>query len=135
MKYIGIDIAKSSFVAACPQGEGYTTAIYTNDPDGIALFLAQLDKLFHHCVLEATGNYGALLVKMLLESEVSVSVVNPKQIKHFSRVMQYTTKTDKVDAKLIALYGSKMEPKPCTMPLESIQALNVNSGLSSPIRC
>ncbi|WP_419241474.1 hypothetical protein [Cardinium endosymbiont of Nabis limbatus] len=63
MKYIGIDISKSSFVAAFSQGEGFTTSKYTNDLNGINLFLAQLDRSFHHCVLEATGNYGALLVE------------------------------------------------------------------------
>ncbi len=61
----------------------------------------------HHCVLEATGNYGSLLVEMLVSAEIAVSVVNPRQIKHFSKAMHHITKTDKVDAQLIALYGSK----------------------------
>ncbi|TSJ81133.1 MAG: IS110 family transposase [Candidatus Cardinium sp.] len=134
MKYIGIDISKSSFVSAFRKGEGYTTTTYTNDPDGIAVFLAQLDQSLHHCILEATGNYGALLVEMLLESEIAVSVINPKQIKHFARVMQHTTKTDKIDAKLIALYGSKMEPKPYTIPSESIQALKQQKTLLSQLK-
>ncbi|UWW96957.1 MAG: IS110 family transposase [Candidatus Cardinium sp.] len=63
MKYIGIDIAKSSFVAAFPKGKGYATATYNNDRSGILTFLTKLDKFLDHCVLEATGNYGALLVE------------------------------------------------------------------------
>jgi len=41
--------------------------------------LAKLDKSLHHCALEATGNYGALLVEMLVESDISVSVLDSFQ--------------------------------------------------------
>ncbi|WP_243518784.1 MULTISPECIES: IS110 family transposase [unclassified Candidatus Cardinium] len=129
MKYIVIDIAKSSFVAAFPKGAGYTTATYNNNRNGISIFLSKLNKCLDHFVLEATGNYGCLLVEMLLEAGLSVSVFNPKQIKHFSKVVHYITKTDKVDAKLISLYGSKMSPKPYKMPVASIQALKQQKTL------
>lgn len=129
MKYIGIDIGKSSFVAAFPKDQGYTTSTYTNDRSGIQLFLRQLDKSSDQCFLEATGNYGTLLVAILLGAEVPVSVVNPRQIKHFAKVMHHITKTDKVDAQLIAVYGSKMEPKPYKIPSDSIQALKQQKTL------
>jgi transposase len=45
---------------------------------------------------------------------------NPQKIKHFARAMLSTTKTDEIDAKLIALYGEKMEPIPYKIPSESI---------------
>ncbi|MGI2298819.1 IS110 family transposase [Candidatus Cardinium hertigii] len=134
MQYIGIDIAKNSFVVAFPKGKGYITSTYKNDRNGITIFLGQLDKSLHHCVLEATGNYDALLVEMLLESDLSVSVINPKQIKHFSKVMLSVTKTDKVDAQLIALYGSKMEPKPYKMASASIQALKQQKTLLAQLK-
>ncbi|WP_250238547.1 hypothetical protein [Cardinium endosymbiont of Oedothorax gibbosus] len=44
MKYIGIDLGKSNFVAAFPQEKGYRTITYKNDTKGIETFLAQLDK-------------------------------------------------------------------------------------------
>lgn len=44
---------------------------------------------------------------MLSEQEIAVSLVNPKQVKHFDRMMMAVTKTDEVDAKLIALYGGE----------------------------
>ena len=134
MKYIGIDIAKSSFVAAFPKVKGYTTATYNNDRSGILTFLTKLDKCLDHCVLEATGNYGALLVEMLLEADLSVSVINPKQIKHFTKVVNHITKTDKVDAELISLYGSKMEPKPYKMPVASIRALKQQKTLLAQLK-
>jgi transposase len=134
MQYIGIDLAKSTFVAAFPQEKGYVTATYKNDLKGIETFLAQLNKTSHHCVLEATGNYGALLVQMLIASEIAVSVLNPKQTKHFACMMLAVTKTDKVDAQLIALYGSKMQPQPYKMPAESIQFLKQQKTLLAQLK-
>jgi len=37
-------------------------------------------------------------------------MVNPKQINHFAKMMLSVTKTDNLDAKLIAMYGEKMKP-------------------------
>ena len=48
---------------------------------------------------------------------------NPQKIKHFARAMLSTTKTDDIDAKLIAMYGEKMEPAPYKIPSESIMLL------------
>ncbi len=44
MKYIGIDIAKSSFVATFPKDQGYDTNTYKHDPGGIETFLSKLDQ-------------------------------------------------------------------------------------------
>lgn len=120
MKFIGIDIAKDSFVAAYPSLSGYQTKSYSNDLKGVKRFIESIKNEPHHCVLEATGNYGTLLLYLLCKHQVAVSLVNPKQIKHFARMMMAVTKTDYVDAKLIALYGEKMRPGAYTMPSEAI---------------
>lgn len=120
MKFIGIDIAKNTFVAAYPQLKGYQTQTYTNDVKGVKKFIGSLTSEDHHCVLEATGNYGTLLLYMLCGQNVAVSLVNPKQIKHFARMMMTVTKTDDVDARLIALYGEKMHPAVYKMPSEAV---------------
>lgn len=120
MKFIGIDIAKDTFVAAYPQVKGYQTQTYTNDVKGVKKFIGSFSGADHHCVLEATGNYAALLLYMLCGQNVAVSLVNPKQIKHFARMMMAVTKTDNVDARLIALYGDKMHPPVYKMPPEAI---------------
>jgi transposase len=120
MKFIGIDIAKDSFVAAYPQLNGYQTQTYNNDLKGVKKFINSFTNTDHHCVLEATGNYGTLLLYLLCKQDVAVSLVNPKQIKHFARMMMTVTKTDHVDAKLIALYGEKMTPAIYKMPATTI---------------
>jgi transposase len=70
--------------------------------------------------MEATGNYSMLLLYLLQQADITVSMENPQKIKHFARAMLSTTKTDEIDAKLIAMYGEKMEPAPYKIPSESI---------------
>ena len=44
--------------------------------------------------------------------------VNPSQVRHFAKGMNQLAKTDKIDAKVLALFGERMRPKPTTMPSE-----------------
>ncbi len=119
MTYIGIDVSKDSFVAAYPTKSGYTTKTFKNIANGVRQFISSLPEDCH-CVMEATGNYSMLLLYLLQQANIAVSMENPQKIKHFARAMLSTTKTDEIDAKLIAMYGEKMEPAPYKIPSESI---------------
>ena len=119
MTYIGIDVSKDSFVVAYPTKSGYTTKTFPNTTGGVRKFINSLPEDCH-CVMEATGNYSMLLLYLLQESNKPVSMENPQKIKHFARAMLSTTKTDEIDAKLIAMYGEKMNPAPYKIPSESI---------------
>lgn len=122
MTYIGIDVSKDSFVAAYPSKSGYTTKTFKNIANGVRQFINSLPEDCH-CVMEATGNYSMLLLYLLQKANITVSMENPQKIKHFARAMLSTTKTDVIDAKLIAMYGEKMEPEPYKIPSESILLL------------
>ena len=119
MIYIGIDVSKDSFVAAYPAQSGYTTKTFKNTTNGVHEFITSLPA-DSHCVMEATGNYSMLLLYLLQTAGKPVSMENSQKIKHFSRAMLSVTKTDEIDAKMIALYGEKMEPAPFKIPSESI---------------
>ena len=119
MTYIGIDVSKDSFVAAYPKKSGYSTKTFLNTTSGVRQFITSLPE-DSHCVMEATGNYSMLLLYLLQQANIIVSMENPQKIKYFARAMVSTTKTDEIDAKLIALYGEKMEPAPYKIPSESI---------------
>jgi transposase len=123
MKFIGIDIAKSSFVVALPNAGGYQTKTYPNSIAGIRKFISAVSPSEHHCVMEATGNYGFLLLYLLNQSGIAASLINPKQIKHFARMMMAVTKTDTSDACMIAMYGEKMNPPIYKMPSKAIVML------------
>ena len=119
MTYIGIDVSKDSFVAAYPKKGDYKTLKFANTTSGVRKFINSLPAECH-CVMEATGNYSMLLLYLLQQANITVSMENPQKIKHFARAMLYTTKTDEIDAQLIAKYGEKMEPEPYRIPSESI---------------
>ena len=119
MTYIGIDVSKDSFVSAYPAKSGYTTKTFPNTTSGVRRFIQSLPEECH-CVMEATGNYSMLLLYLLHEKGIPVSMENPQKIKHFARAMLSTTKTDEIDAKLIAMYGEKMNPAPYKIPSDSI---------------
>ena len=122
MMYIGIDVSKDSFVAAYPRKNGYITKTFKNDTKGVRNFITSLPENCH-CVMEATGNYSMLLLYLLQQAGVPASMENPQKIKHFSRAMMTVTKTDEIDAKIIAVYGEKMNPEPYKIPAESILLL------------
>ena len=123
MKYIGIDISKASFTAALPQERGFRTETFSNDAKGIRRFIGKLDAQSHHCVMEATGNYCFLLLYLLDKAGIRASLINPKKIKNYARVMMSVTKTDAKDACLIADFGERFKPEPYRFPSEQIMIL------------
>lgn len=58
MVYRGIDISKSSFVAAYPSTNGNPTKTFPNTTAGMRELIGTLAVAEHHCVMEATSNYG-----------------------------------------------------------------------------
>ena len=123
MTYIGIDISKATFVAAIPVERGYRTETFQNDTKGIRRFISKLSSDTHHCVMEATGNYCFLLLYLLDKAGIRASLVNPKKIKNYARVMLSVTKTDAKDACLIADFGERFKPEPYKFPSEQIMLL------------
>lgn len=122
--YVGIDVAKSKldvcFLDAdeSPVRQG---AVFANCPDGWSSMLEVLASLCSskgysvHCAMESTGVYHEALSRFLSTQTrvpMVVSVLNPRSVKHFGKAMLKDTKTDKVDARLIALYIIRMKPKP-----------------------
>jgi len=45
-------------------------------------------------VMEATGGYESLLVKLLHQHQIALAVVNPRQVRDFARGLGYDAKTD-----------------------------------------
>lgn len=123
MTYIGIDVSKDSFVVAYSSDKNSKTKTFKNSTKGIHEFIHTLSKEEYHCVMEATGNYSALLVYLLSEAGITTSLENPLKVKNFARVMLSTIKTDEVDARLIALYGEKMNPAPYVLRSDAILTL------------
>ena len=123
MTYVGIDVSKATFVVAYSSAKTGRTKTFKNTVKGVHEFIQTVSAAEHHCVLEATGNYSALLVYLLSEAGITVSLENPLKIKNFARAMLSVTKTDEIDARLTALYGERMQPTPYKLSSDSILIL------------
>lgn len=67
-------------------------------------------------VMEATGIYYLDLAMELSAAGLPVSVINPKSSRNFARLMLQNSKTDAIDAQLLAEYGERMSPRLWTPP-------------------
>lgn len=124
---LGIDIAKAKFDACLllPDGRVYRKA-FPNTPSGFALltrWLGQHTPESVHACLEATGTYGAAVALYLHEQQHVVSLINPAAIKAFAASRLTRSKTDRVDASLIARFCETQQPVVWTPPAAEVQAL------------
>ena len=102
---LGIDVSKAKFQASLLVAGKARNKSCTNDPSGFADLATWLERqgvsLVHAC-MEATGSHWERLATFLAERGHVVSVVNPAQIVGFAKSELIRTKTDGVDAGLIA---------------------------------
>ena len=105
--FIGIDISKSTF-DVWNSSTGHHC--YSNDIKGFRSFYGQHNDATH-CVMEATGSYYQQLAIYLYQKGVLVSVVNPISIKRFIQMKLNQNKTDKSDARMIAMYAQEQSLK------------------------
>ena len=103
--HIGIDIGKFSFVVAVYNQK--ETREFDNDAAGINLFVKHYKSMLADglCILETTGGYEMRLLLTLCEMGFKVHRANTRKVKNFIRSLSNSAKTDKLDAKALALYG------------------------------
>lgn len=126
--YCGTDISNGENVLLLlgPDGKQIDKAVpFNNDAAGHKAaysWMCNKAKKFKpfdiHVCMEATGVYYLSFAKYLhgKGDNVAVSVVNPAQIKAFSRAELKRTKTDAVDAGVIARFAMAMKPPRWTPP-------------------
>lgn len=117
--YAGIDVSKHSLDVALAEQPGGKTFDYS--PTGLARLTRFLDEHAPQLVcLEATGGLERPLVEHLQARGFHVAVVNPRQIRDFARACNQLAKTDAIDARLIAQFAQRMQPR-VTPPLEEFR--------------
>ena len=62
-------------------------------------------------LVEATGGYERNFVVACAEKSLPVIIVQPIQVRQFAKAQGILAKTDKLDARLIALFGKVLEPE------------------------
>lgn len=112
----GIDLAKESL----------ELRVRTPDAD-LALALgyddSDCDRVVELCqkhqiqivVVEATGGLQRKLALALVQAAIPVAIINPGRIRHYALAEGMIAKTDKVDARIIALFALKIAPKPTSV--------------------
>jgi transposase len=120
--YIGIDVSKAKLdVAVEPQVQIWQA---DNSATGIGSVVKRLGKLKPTLiVVEATGGYEAHLVEALCAAELPVARVNPGRVRKFAQGMNWLAKTDKIDARLLARFGEKANPRLTQLPSEQEKRL------------
>lgn len=125
--YCGVDVAKDTAVFSLldPAGEPWGKPMtFTNSLQGFREALRWLRKMAKpykpfdlHVTLEASSVYFLGMAKFFhAQKGVVVSVVNPAQVKAYGQARLVRTKTDRVDALIIAYFTFAMKPRPWSPP-------------------
>lgn len=111
--FIGIDIGATTFeVVVRKNDKNGAVKSYKQTPKNHEKLADQLLKLNPACVvMEATGIYYLNLAVVLFNSGLKVSVINPKSFNHFAKLKLTNSKTDGIDAALLAEYAQRMTPR------------------------
>lgn len=106
---IGIDVAKAALVVAHGAAGAVTTI--ANDEAAVRRLATELQVVTPALiVLEATGGYELLCVAALAAAGLPVVVVNPRQVRDFAKATGQLAKTDCIDARVLALFGERVQP-------------------------
>jgi transposase len=131
MFFIGIDVSKAkldcSLLLDVSSGKRRAKTV-ANSRTGVSELLAWCEKHhveLHelHAILEGTGVYHEQAALALADAGVTVSIVNPAQVKDFGRSLGVRTKTDGVDSWVLARYGALLKPRPWTPPAQEARVL------------
>lgn len=126
MIVLGVDIAKRKFDCALLTGERFRTKVFENNASGIE---ACLNWTAHHAgepvhaCLEATGPYAQALAEALFDAGHTVSLINPARSRAFAESLGLRTKTDAVDARMLARLCQALIPEPWAPAPKSVREL------------
>lgn len=115
--FVGIDIGKLTFVVAV-HGQSKTEE-FENTAMGIDSFIKKYETVLKESlsVLETTGGYETKLMLTLVDIGYAVHRANTRKVKHFIYSLGNGAKTDRLDAKALALYGyERRERLECFVP-------------------
>lgn len=115
---VGIDISKGSFTACVcrklQSGEALLSSVesFENSKTGYNQFVKWSRKITTSSVevlylMEATGIYYEGIAYHLHKLKQSVCVILPNKVKHYAKSLNVKTKTDIVDARVIAQMGAE----------------------------
>ncbi len=125
---VGIDVSKLKLDVCVAVGTKFKYKVVKNTRSGHAELIAWLlqRKLPSDVpvVLEATGPYSEAAATALADAGWRVSVVNPARVKGFAQSQLSRNKTDKADAKLLALFAQRADLELWQPPSAAVRELH-----------
>lgn len=120
--YVGIDVCKEWLdVCVHPSGQNFRVA---NDRFGLRRLRRELAGLaVARVVMEATAKYHRAAQRSLHAAGFGVAIVDPLRARLFAKACGLLAKTDRIDARLLALMGAVLEPAATPPPSEAFQEL------------
>jgi len=100
--HVGIDVSKGKLDVYVLPDKVFFSVLNTSD--GMKELMEKLPR-DAAVLLEATGGYERLASESLDAGGFSVCVINPKLVFHFKLSLNQFSKTDKIDAKVLALFS------------------------------
>jgi transposase len=126
--YLGIDVAKAKLdcMLLDTTTDKRKSKVVPNSAAGFKQLLEWLSK--HdapdpHVVMEPTGVYHEAAALALTDAGLTLSLVNPAQLRKFAQGLGFRTKTDKEDSLVLARYGATQNPPAWQPPSASVRAL------------
>ena len=119
---LGIDVSKHQLdIHLQPDN---TTWQVPNDAEGVGRLTAQVVQLRPaRIVVESTGGYERPVLYGMLAAQLPVAMVNPRPVRDFARAMGLLAKTDRIDAKVLALFARHVPTRLTVAPSQHQQAL------------
>jgi transposase len=121
--FVGVDVSKLVLdVNVLPSDQAQQ---FTNDDKGVkqlVTFLRKIDPAL--IVFESTGGLEMLAVSSLVEHQLPVVIINPRQVRDFAKATGRLAKTDAIDAGTIARFARDIRPEIRPLKDEHAQALS-----------
>lgn len=121
--FIGIDVSKARLdVAAVPGEHAWSVS---NTDEGIQELMVKISQLGEPKIIlmEATGGFERRPLALLGAAGLPVTAINPRNARDFAKSIGLLAKTDRVDAKVLALFAQKIQPPCRPLPDEQTRAL------------
>ncbi len=120
--YVGVDVCKDWLdVYLHPVGQKLRVS---NTPVGLKALKRRLAELLVELiVMEATAKFHRQAHRTLHAAGFAVAVVNPLRARLFAEAVGQLAKTDRLDARVLALMGQALEPSALAPAPEAIEAL------------
>lgn len=121
MFYLGVDVAKKKLDCLLLDSSSgkVKSKVVDNTAAGFATLLEWLGKQKAtelHVVMEPTGMYHEAAALALADANLTVSLINPAQLRAFAQGLGVKTKTDKQDSTILAKFGATQKPAPWQPP-------------------